>query len=116
MPTEPPAAADSCSGRYANLQGDFAPFAMNRIGNMPMVRQMAGIIEHRAAGHRDAGIHWRNPAGDNQRHAVTRAFGVKGRQPLRAVGMFFNPVCMEPISTRFFNWVNPRSSGANNDG
>ena len=74
-----------------NLQGDFAPFAMNRIGNMPMVRQMAGIIEHRAAGHRDAGIHWRNPAGDNQRHAVTRAFGVKGRQPLRAVGMFFQP-------------------------
>ena len=74
-----------------NLQGDFAAFPVDRIGNVPMLRQMAGIVEHRAARHCDAGRRRRNPAGDNQRHAVTRAFGVKGRQPLRAVGMFFQP-------------------------
>jgi len=26
------------------------------------------------------------------------------------------PVCIEPIRTRFFSWVNPRSSGENSSG
>ena len=74
-----------------DLQGDLAAFLMYRVGNMTMVRQMAGIVEYRAAGHGDPRGRRSDAAGDDQRHAVTGAFGVKGRQPLRAVRQLFQP-------------------------
>ena len=68
-----------------DLQSDFAAFLVYRVSNMAMVRQMAGIIEYRAAGHGDARGRRGDAAGDDQRHAVAGALGVKGRQPLRAI-------------------------------
>ena len=62
-----------------DLQGDFTAFLMYRIGDLAMMRQMADIVEYRAAGHGHPGRGGRDAAGDDQRHAVPRALGVKGR-------------------------------------
>jgi hypothetical protein len=91
-----------------NLQGDFAPFAMDRIGNVPMVREMAAIVEHRAASHCDAGSRWRNSAGDDQRDAVAGTLGVEGRQSLCTVGMFFQPGVHGPHQHAVFQLGEPQ--------
>ena len=68
-----------------DLQRNFTALLVYRIGNMAMVGEMAGVVQHRAARHGDAGRGGGNSAGDDQRHPVAGALGVKSRQPLRAV-------------------------------
>jgi hypothetical protein len=72
-----------------NLQGDFAPFLMHGIGYQAVMRKLIFIIKHRAALHRYPRERRRYAAGDNQRHTMTRAFGIEGRQPVRAIGALF---------------------------
>ncbi|VGP34300.1 hypothetical protein SB00610_01904 [Klebsiella quasipneumoniae subsp. similipneumoniae] len=62
-----------------DLQSDFAAFLMYRVGDLAMMRQMAGIVEHRAASHGHPGRGGSDAAGDDQCHTVTRTLGVKGR-------------------------------------
>ena len=68
-----------------DLQRDFAALFVYRIGDMAVMSEMAGVVKHRAARHGDAGRRRGNPAGDDQRHPVAGALGVKRRQPLCAV-------------------------------
>ena len=68
-----------------DLQRNFTALLVYRIGNMAMEGKMAGVVQHRAARHGDAGRGGGNSAGDDQRHPVAGALGVKSRQPLRAV-------------------------------
>ncbi len=72
-----------------DLQSDFSAFAMHRVGHQTMMPKLAVVIQHRTARHRDAGRRRRDTAGHNQGHTVTRALGIKRRQPFRAIGAFF---------------------------
>ena len=84
-----------------DLQSDFAAFLMYRVGNMAMMRQMAGVVKYRAAGHGDARGRRSDAAGDDQRHAVTGALSVKAASRCAPSGSSSSPVCIEPINTRF---------------
>ncbi len=74
-----------------NLQRNFATFLMHGIGNCAVVRQLADVIQHRAARHPHTGGIRRYPAADDQRHAMTCAFGVEDRQSLSAVRVLLQP-------------------------
>ena len=56
-----------------------------------MMGQVMRVIEHRAALNCHAGGRRRHAAGDNQRHAMSGALGVKGRQSPRAVRVLLKP-------------------------
>jgi hypothetical protein len=90
-----------------NLQGDFAPFAMDRIGNVPMVRQMAAssstappaIVTPEAAG-----------AIPPVTISATPWRRVRRRRPpvARAVGMFFQPGVHGPHQHTVFQLGEPQ--------
>ncbi|MNZ67431.1 hypothetical protein D3C78_856810 [compost metagenome] len=72
-----------------NLQGDFAALFVDRVRHYAMMRQLADIVQHRAAFHADARQRRRDAAGHNQGHAVTGTLGVKRCQPFSAIWVFF---------------------------
>lgn len=74
-----------------DLQGNFPAFPVNGVSDHAMMRQLAGVVQHRTAFHPHARGRRGHPAGNNQRYPVTCALGIEGRQTFGPVRMFFKP-------------------------
>ena len=82
-------AAHGITAGVQNLHADFRAVCVHGFGNDTVPRHFFGIGELGAAiGHR-ARLIGADAAGDNQRHAVFGALGVKSRQMFRALAVLF---------------------------
>ena len=84
------------------------PPAVHGLGDDLACGPRAGVVMAAPPGMGRRG-RWGNAAGHDQAHAATGALGVEGGHALETVGASSRPTCMDPISTRFFSVVVPRS-------
>jgi len=92
---------------------DLAARGMHGVGHhLVFVRLPFRVVMAAPPGMGRAAVVRGNAAGHDQAYAAPGALGVKGGHAVETVLASSRPTCMEPISTRFFRVVKPKSRGA----
>ena len=94
-----------------DLHRDLATRVVYEVRDDAVVVDICGCIKPCRAGKNAAFRVGCNAACDHQRNPAAGACRIKFGDAVPVFG-FLKPVCIDPISTRFFSVVNPRSSGA----